>query len=244
MTIKIKEILADKHVLVMLIVNLYPIIGVLFFEWDFMTIIMLYLVETFTVGIINIFKILKSKGKPQSIKAETELKYINPKPKRTRVAWATFFGLHYNLFFVFQVVFLFAVIIDKRFDYNDYINFDFISGIISMIVNHVNSYYKNYIGKKQYVTASAEVLMFTPYKRVLITQVTAIFGGFLIMIFNAPVFLLIILILMKTFFDIATYLMSRNIDSLNMDVLKPYLMKIKDKLEKMNDANKELQKRR
>jgi len=60
MTIKIKEILADKHVLVMLIVNLYPIIGVLFFEWKFMTIIMLYLVETFVVGIINIFKIVNT----------------------------------------------------------------------------------------------------------------------------------------------------------------------------------------
>ena len=53
-----------------------------------------------------IIKILKSRGKPKSVEAETELKYINPNPKRVRIGLAIFFSFHYNLFFVFQVVYL------------------------------------------------------------------------------------------------------------------------------------------
>jgi len=44
-----------------------------------------------------------------------------------------------------------------------------------------------------------------PYKRIFIQQFTIIFGSFLLTAFNSPVFMVIILILLKMFFDIKLF---------------------------------------
>jgi hypothetical protein len=41
------------HILIMILANLYPILGVIFIKWDIFTLILLYLIEAVIIGLFS-----------------------------------------------------------------------------------------------------------------------------------------------------------------------------------------------
>ena len=52
----IKINLKDKSILMLIVVNLFPIIGVIFLGWNIFEVVILYVLETFIIGLFNILK--------------------------------------------------------------------------------------------------------------------------------------------------------------------------------------------
>jgi hypothetical protein len=77
---------------------------------------------------------------------------------------------------------------------------------VALFLSHGASFFLNYIGKKEYLTTSAMRQMLAPYGRVVILHLTIIFGGFAIAIIGAPIGALVVLVVLKTAFDLRLHL--------------------------------------
>ncbi len=189
----------DKSVLILIGVNLFPIIGVLVFGWDVFEVVMLYVIETVIVGSYNVLKMLFVKGEKKSFTI-------------------FFFLIHYNFFIFIQSIFVIVLIggnnsgdmgpnVGQGF-HNLFSLFsikDFKIAILLIVISQGVAVYKNFIKPKRYKHADLEKLMNEPYKRIFVQQFMVIGGSIVMMTLQAPVSFLIILILVKIFFDLRAY---------------------------------------
>ena len=77
--------------------------------------------------------------------------------------------------------------------------------VLSLFVSHGVSFVHNFLIKGEYARINPGVLMGQPYGRVVIMHITILFGGILFQVTGSPAALLIILIGLKTFIDIALH---------------------------------------
>ena len=54
----LQEVLRRPSVIVLLVANLIPILGVLFFDWDVVSLLKIYWAENVAVGLVNVLKML------------------------------------------------------------------------------------------------------------------------------------------------------------------------------------------
>ncbi len=201
---RIEKIYSDRPEFVKISINFFPIIGVLFLNWDYFLIIMTYITETFIIGIINALKMIRAKGE---IEQTTQPSYLRDTRKNTlysRILLTLFFLFHYNIFILAQIVFVsLSDIMTSRNSHP--ISYDFIIGIVLFAFSHALAYRKNYIKKKQYLKISPNKLMLQPYKRIMIQQITVILGSSLLISMNSPIYMVAILVLLKMLFDVFQY---------------------------------------
>lgn len=191
-------------ILSLVLVNLFPIFGVLFLEWDLSSILFLYWFENIVIGFYNVLKMITSR-KPN------EKGVIITSPRGTRVdrtksGMVVFFILHYGLFTFGHGVFLYTLL-SKHLT----INLTLITSIAFLFVSHGISYFTNYINKREYERLSPEDLMGAPYLRVLIMHITVLFGSALLISINGqsagP---LIVLTIIKITVDIFSHNFEHN----------------------------------
>jgi len=195
----------DNSVLILIVVNLFPILGVLIFDWDIFEIVMLYVIETIIVGFYNVLK----------------MSFVRSDKKSFTIL---FFIFHYNFFILIQSIFVIVLIGGDNVDsmgpdigqgfhnlFNLFSSRDFKIAILLILISYGMATYKNFIKPKMYVNSNLEKLMFEPYKRIFVQQFMTIGGAFIVMALQASMGFLIILILMKTFFDLRAYHKSHNI---------------------------------
>ena len=189
----------NLSLLSLLLINSYPIVGVLFLGWNLSSILFFYWFENVVIGFFNVLKMRKSavqnkNGITVTVNGHTSVDSSNS-------GIVLFFILHYGLFTFVHGTFLFALFIK-----NLEVNASLLLGIISLFISHGISYYTNYIGKEEYKNTSSESLMIAPYGRVIIMQFTVILGSMLIVNFNeqnlGP---LIVLVVMKTVVDMFSH---------------------------------------
>ena len=77
--------------------------------------------------------------------------------------------------------------------------------VLALFISHAISFAMNYVGKGEYKQAKLKELMVQPYSRVVILHITIVIGAFLVMISNAPTYILVILVLLKIFIDVKTH---------------------------------------
>jgi hypothetical protein len=82
-------------------------------------------------------------------------------------------------------------------------------GATALFLSHGASFLFNYIGRGEYLTASAGGQMAAPYARVVILHLTIIFGAFVVAILGAPIGALLVLVALKTIFDLGLHLRER-----------------------------------
>jgi len=80
--------------------------------------------------------------------------------------------------------------------------------IFSLFISHGVSFIYNFLLKGEYAADKPPNLMAAPYRRILIMQFAIFGGGFCVMILGSPVFLLLILILLKIIVDVIMHLRS------------------------------------
>lgn len=180
------------HFIRLIVVNLIPVIGVLFFDWSLFFIFFYFWLENGVIGLFNVFKIvIASIVQKQKIGA-----FLAP-----------FFVVHFGGFMAGHLFFLMFFFTFKDHDpFFEQFNgpsaeFWWLVGInlLSIIFGYTISFIE--FLRQKVRTVKLELLFFSPYPRILIMHFTIMFGGVILLFFNTPVFALIVLILAKAVVD-------------------------------------------
>ncbi len=179
----------------LVIVNIIPLVGVLFLDWSLFQVLFLYWVESGVIGVYNIFKLI----------IVARLSSIIAVP---------FFIIHYSLFMLIHLLFIIVLFApDLRSDSL------FPSGavivtllgrnvvpVLLLFISHGVSFFWNFIKGREYENTDVRKQMNAPYERVLIMHFTIIFGSWLVFSFGKPVLGVVFLIVFKTFIDVFSHL--------------------------------------
>lgn len=212
-----------KHLslIILIAVNLLPIFGVIYSDWDVFEIVVLYWFENVVIGVVNIFKILSSapssddevaNGKP--LPEYLRSNGTNAFQHAAKLFLVPFFTFHYGMFCFVHGIFVFALL-GKKSDVSgigdptegmwEMIESIFNSNVqwfvIAIIASHVFSFFYNYIGKGEFRKLSPAELMHAPYGRIVVLHIAIILGAFAIAAIGSSVGMLILLIIGKIIVD-------------------------------------------
>ena len=201
-------------ILALIVANLAPLFGVLFFGWDAATIVLLYWVENLIIGGYNILMLILVKVETGS--AQFQKLFMIP-----------FFTIHYGGFCAAHGFFLLTFfkiggdmdVFSPQDPWPGPLIFvqllvsvitqlwesrpaGFEWPVLGLVVSHGISFIRNYLIGGEYLTRSTGKLMSRPYKRIVLMHVAIIAGGVPIMMLGSPVPLLCILIVLKIAMDI------------------------------------------
>ena len=320
----------SRSAILLLLANLIPLVGVLFFDWSLLTILVLYWLENGIVGFWNVPKIIMARGSmiprlpdlPESaalaasrtpeqaaslqaqwrearLAQEALREAASPSaeaaeraaggrgtppptisvspPSGTRVlgrraaarlaaiprtGLAIFFLFHYGMFWLVHGIFVFALPTfaggalgggllggglfgggtfgDGTFGggslgdpfggvggsnicldpsgfpvecaggaFGEVIWSSVLIGAVALFLSHGASFFLNYIGRGEYLTATPGGQMGRVYGRVVILHLTIIFGSFVVAFLGAPIGALLVLVVLKTAFDLGLHLRER-----------------------------------
>jgi len=188
--------LRQPTAVILILANLIPLFGVLFWHWEVFPLMLLFWMENVILGIINVAKMITVKSG-------------NPRENTSKAFIIPFFCLHYGMFTLVHGVFvivLFSGLLDETGSGGDFSLPGFLVAILSITVSHLVSFYYNYIRGGEYTRTTLNSLMFQPYGRVIVLHLTIIGSGFLIMILGSPVWGLVLLIIAKIILDVKAHI--------------------------------------
>jgi hypothetical protein len=194
-------------IVLLVLANLVPLVGVLSFGWDVGTVLISYWIESGIIGALNVVRILlaegaDAKGHPTSA---------------AKVGLAGFFIVHYGLFWLVHGMFVMVLVVRPAFfDFELTAPLQYVLSepglalaALALLLSHGASLLFNYIGRGEYLTTSPGVQMFAPYSRVFVLHLTVIFGGIFVTSLGQPEALVILLVLFKTAADLGFHLVER-----------------------------------
>jgi hypothetical protein len=184
-----------RSVQTLIVANMIPLIGVVFFEWSLFAIMYLYWLENVIIGVFNVLRMSRAEGviDPKHTIEMGDKPYTDER----RTALIVFFVVHYGIFTTVHGAFISIV-----FGPYDIGLISALAGVLGLIVSHWVSYVTNYIGAGEYKKVSAPTLFILPYKRIIILHMSIIFGGFLVFLLGVPTIALGCFIFMKTWVDV------------------------------------------
>ncbi len=186
--------------LLLILANLVPLAGILFFEWSLFSVLFFYWLETVVVGVLNIPKMIMAKGMDQKLKDG-----LNQLPKSKRGAAYAAVRMFTILFFMFHFgmfAFVHGIFVFQLYGPADVSMFGVLLALSTFLVSHGHSLVINFLRNKEYVTRSINQQMGQPYKRVVILHVAILFGAFPLLLFKSSIMAVLILIGFKTGIDI------------------------------------------
>lgn len=184
--------------------NLVPLAGVAFWGWQVGQVVFLYWMENLVIGAYNVLRIVALQPKP-----EDDLPVAN--------AWlgkfflATFFTVHYGGFCYGHGEFLtsfFGRDADGAYDGVAAMVRHMlrepvvVAALVAMLVSHGWSFFVNYLGRGEYQRVDGGELMTRPYKRIFVTHIFIIVGGFLLTALKSQLLPMLLFIGLKTGFDL------------------------------------------
>src|SRR6266487_294977 len=187
--------------------NLLPVVGVWFFGWNPKEVFIVYCLETIIIGFYNLVKMA-------FITAVKKTDIWQNNGTQTRVSglfFMLFFLVHYGMFVVIQMGLFFGVS-----GIGDEYNIGFFSFFLKwpqligenawiMIAAFVISYgYKTisqFLMTEQYKVVPLSLLMFQPYARIFVQQVTVILGS-MFLAFGAGKIFILVFALVKIYFEV------------------------------------------
>ena len=206
-------------IIALVVVNLVPLFGVLFFGWSLFSIMLLYWFENGIVGFFNLFKIgLARAPMPEDFEFR-----INGRPTRrpSKLFLIPFFMFHYGLFWTVHGVFvvvLFGVFNGSFGAFGDTPELpDFGGGFrdfdptgtgiaaLALVLSHGLSFFVNFVGEREYENVSPAQQMFRPYGRVVVLHATIIGGGYLVARLGEPVAALALMVALKIGIDLVAH---------------------------------------
>jgi hypothetical protein len=247
-----------RSAIALLIANAIPLVGVLFFGWSLLTILVLYWVENGIVGLWTLSRIALARGSlipvPPEMPSDAAMAATGSATRAAtlqeawrqaraaqlaraegvaaggraagraelaavldaamggfspvlRIGLAGFFLIHYGIFWTVHGIFVFAL---PEFAGGS-AAFGEVSGsmalaAVALFISHGASFFLNYLGRGEYRTTSPTRAMAAPYGRVVILHLTIIFGAFVVAFLGSPIGALLVLVTLKTAFDLGLHL--------------------------------------
>ena len=193
----------------LLLANVTPLLGVIWWDWDVGLIILLYWSENIIVGFYTLMKMLVV-GRLYAI------------------PMAIFFIMHYGFFTLIHGIFAFQLaklniaepnVLDNESGVQTTHSMDALYAellqplfaalpttllipFICLFISHGISFVSNFLLKEEYRGKNTRNVMFSPYSRIIVMHITIIFGGFFLIATNAPVGMVAVLVLIKTILDV------------------------------------------
>ncbi len=199
----------------LIVANLIPLGGVLFFGWEPVSVFVFYIFETILVGLFTVLKMLTVyfTNRDVAIRREPDIDTASA----SGFVLIPFFLFHYFFFVFIQTGIFFAltgfVIRDFKSPFHLFNNLmHFISAetsiaLAGLVMSQAISYAMDFMLSGDFKTTSLAQLMSQPYSRIFIQQFAVILGGFVFILFNLffpeILFLVFIVIfsLVKIYFD-------------------------------------------
>jgi len=206
----------------LIVANLVPLFGVLWFGWDVWAILIIYWLENGVVGFFNVLKMRRASGLETPVEGPSGARRaritgmtINGRSASgmEKAALIPFFIMHYGIFWLVHGVFvltlpLFAAMgADGQPDFGTTLDPGAILFVLAgLTISHGVSYRFNYIGRGEYLRTTAAAQMFAPYGRLVVLHVTIIFGAMAIGLTGAPAAAIVILVLLKIALELGLHL--------------------------------------
>ncbi|HEY3418890.1 MAG TPA: DUF6498-containing protein [Armatimonadota bacterium] len=186
----------------LLVGTVMPLIGVLFFGWDLLTVMLIYWAENLVIGLYNVAKMTAVLGwGEESSTPEGSILDI------------PFFVVHYGAFCFVHGGFL-APIISHTHEHAAGLLAGQITAhpwtgpalaLIMLIVGHGTAFVDHFLRNSEYQRVSTHTLLFQPSGRVVLLHVTLLFGALLIVVTGKKVAMLALLVLLKLMLDLVLF---------------------------------------
>jgi hypothetical protein len=198
--------LLRPSVLVLIVANLVPILGVVWFRWEVFPLVFLFWFENVIVGVFNVLRMLLAM--PQHGLGWAAKLFMIP-----------FFCFHYGMFTFVHGVFVIglfgggfrhgAPFPDEHAILQLVIEKHLTWAILGLAISHGFSFAYNYLWLGEFRRAALPVLMQQPYSRVVVLHLAILGGGFLMAALGSPVAGLVLLVLLKIVVDVRAHLRER-----------------------------------
>lgn len=193
----------------LLLVNLIPLAGVFLFDWDVAALLVLYWSENLVIGFFTLCRML----------------VVSP---LGGLASGLFFLIHYGGFCGVHGMFIVVLLLDGDFEpmhgdpwplflvfpqilYNvarhvlDAAPPEWLWAFAALFASHAISFLVNFLFGPERERWSIKALMGAPYGRIVILHIAILAGGFAVMALGQPLFMLVVLVLVKTGMDIVLH---------------------------------------
>ena len=195
-------------VVALVVANLIPLIGVLFFGWSVWNILVIYWLENGIVGVINVLKMSVATG-DEVTPGVTFMVNGRPATSATKVGLIPFFIVHYGIFWYVHGIFVLTLPAFFSLMSDDGMTLDLgpvVFAALGLAISHGLSFWWNFLHGGEYRRTTAAALMFAPYKRLVALHITIIFGAFAVMFTGAPAAAVAVLVAIKTAIDVGLHL--------------------------------------
>lgn len=177
--------------------NLLPLVGVLLWDWDVFFLLLLFWCENVIIGLFGIARLVVS--------GTTENTFEG-------LFLPIFFLVHYGGFMFGHFMVLFglysgdakaagATVVPADYYRLVVENLSWVA-ILALFLSHGWSFVENFMGNQEHDNLTPNQAMALPYRRMMITHIALLFGGFFLVEKGQPLAGLILLILMKIGLDI------------------------------------------
>lgn len=182
--------------------NLVPLYGVLALGWKVAPILVFYWVENLVIGLFNLLKMARAQGAV----GDSHMT-LNGKPvtRDSRKALMFFFALHYGGFTLGHGVFVMVMFSPGMRNLPAEMGL----ALLVLSLSHCYSYWRNFIGRGEYLNVSFARLFWQPYVRVIVMHLTIIGGGALAASLGSPLGALLVLVGLKTLIDLIAHWLER-----------------------------------
>ena len=190
----------------LIIVNLVPLYGVWFENWNAVQVFLVYCLETIIIGVFNIIKMASI---TLFVRPKDIWEYNGSKTIVSGWYFILFFILHYG-FFVFlqtQLFFLVSGLVKSESIFGSYQQLSSLLGqdgkllLLIFITYYTTQYLFDFINNGQYKKVSQSRLMFQPYIRIFVQQMIVITGSIFLRFGAGKIFILIV-VAVKIFFEV------------------------------------------
>ena len=196
-----------KPDLFLIAANIVPIIGAWFFHWDPRQIFMVYALETVIIGFFTLVKM----GIVTAFRKKDTWYNEGKSMQVSGLFFMFFFLVHYGLFVAIQTgIFVQISGMSKDFKigffdfflhWPQYLGKDAYYMLAGFVISYGFNMLWNFVRPGYYRTVSLSLLMFQPYIRIFIQQLTVIIGS-MFLSFGAGKIFIIVFALAKTFFEV------------------------------------------
>jgi len=192
----------------LLIANLLPVAGVWFLDWNPKEVFLVYCFETIIIGFFTLVKL----GITGAFKKKDDWSnQSNVTTKQPAIFFMIFFLVHYGMFVTIQMSMFFGVsgigddagigFFNFFLKWPELITYEGGIMLSVFIVSYGFRMINDYVLSGEYKTAPLGYIMFQPYGRIFVQQITVILGSMLLQFGAGKIFILVFAFI-KIFFEV------------------------------------------